>query len=79
MDTLTGVDMKKVDNMIETALLIERTSHDVSIMEGVLKEAEQMIEEGLYKNAQQVLEDGSTYEKWAEKFGVQLKTGIAYC
>ena len=79
MDTLTGVDMKKVDNMIETALLIERTSHDESIMVEVLKEAERMIEEGHYKNAQQVLEDGATYEKWAEKFGAHLKTGIAYC
>ena len=39
MDTSTGVDMKKIDEMIDTALLIERTSHDESIMENVLGEA----------------------------------------
>ena len=44
MDTSTGVDMKKIDEMIETALLIERTSHDESIMENVLGEAQKMIE-----------------------------------
>ena len=44
MDKSTGVDLKKIDEMIETALLIERTSHDESIMENVLKEAQNMIE-----------------------------------
>ena len=44
MDTSTGVDMKKIDEIIETALLIERTSHDESIMENVLGEAQNMIE-----------------------------------
>ena len=39
MDTSTGVDMKKIDEMIDTALLSERTSHDESIMENVLGEA----------------------------------------
>ena len=36
MDKSTGVDLKKIDEMIETALLIERTSHDESIMVNVL-------------------------------------------
>ena len=44
MDKSTGVDLKKIDEMIETALLIERTSHDESIMENVLIEAQNMIE-----------------------------------
>ena len=44
MDKSTGVDLKKIDEMIETALLIERTSHDGSIMENVLGEAQNMIE-----------------------------------
>ena len=44
MDKSTGVDLKKIDEMIETALLIERTSHDESIMENVLGEAQNMIE-----------------------------------
>ena len=44
MDKSTGVDLKKIDEMVETALLIERTSHDESIMENVLGEAQNMIE-----------------------------------
>ena len=51
MDTLTGADQAKIDGMVETALLIEKTSHDETIMVKVLKEAENMIEEGHYKNA----------------------------
>lgn len=51
MDTLTGADQAKIDGMVETALLIEKTSHDETIMVKVLKEAENMIEQGHYKNA----------------------------
>ena len=79
MDKSTGVDLKKIDEMIETALLIERTSHDESIMENVLREAQNMIEQKHFSNAQQILQDGYTYEQWRDKFGAHLLTGIAYC
>ena len=79
MDTLTGADSTKIDGMIDTALLIEKTSHDETIMVKVLKEAESMIEDGSYQNAKQILEDGSTYDQWRDKFGAHLLTGIAYC
>ena len=79
MDTLTGADSTKIDGMIDTALLIEKTSHDETIMVKVLKEAESMIEDGSYQNAKQILEDGSTYDQWRDKFGADLLTGIAYC
>ena len=32
MDSITGVDTKKLENLIETALLIEKASHDETIM-----------------------------------------------
>jgi thioredoxin len=79
MDSITGVDTKKLENLIETALLIEKASHDESIMTQVLSTAETYIEEGNYKQAGQILQDGNTYEQWRDKYGTQMLIGIAYC
>lgn len=79
MDTVTGVDEDKINELIKTAILIEQTQHDESIMVKVLQESSELIEEGKYPNAKQILEDGLTYEKWRDKFEAQIRTGIAYC
>ena len=76
---MTGADLKKLDELVNTAVLIEQTQHDETIMVKVLREAEEMIEQGKYAEAHQILTDGSTYEIWMEKFGAQIRTGIAYC
>ena len=48
MDTMNGVDLKKLDELVETAVLIEQAQHDESIMVKVLKQSEEFIEQGLY-------------------------------
>ena len=68
MDTVTGVDDTKINELIKTAILIEQTQHDETIMVNVLNESSELIEAGKYANAKQILQDGLTYEKWRDKF-----------
>jgi uncharacterized protein YqgQ len=79
MDSLAGMDMKKIEEMITTALMLDQVSHDETIMVNVLKEAEAMLDKKDYTNCEQILRDGFTYEKWRDKFGAHLLTGIAWC
>jgi hypothetical protein len=58
MDTVTGPDDYKLDQMVKTALLVESAQHDEGIMLKVLSEAETRIESGDYKSAEQILRDG---------------------
>ncbi len=64
MDQMTGVDDKKLEELCNTAILIEQAQHDESIMHKVLKLAEEMIEAGKFSEAEQALTDGATYEQW---------------
>ena len=52
MDTMMGADQAKLDEFVKTALLIEQTQHDESIMETVLSQSEEMIHQGKYKEAE---------------------------
>jgi len=71
--------MTRINDMIHTALMIDQVSHDVTIMEKVMLEAESMIGKKMFKEAETILRDGFTYENWRDKFGAQILTGIAYC
>jgi len=62
MDTMVGADMKKMQELINTALLIEQSTHDESVMQKVLDEAQKLIEKKQYEKAEQILRDGLTYE-----------------
>lgn len=44
MDTMVGGDLKRLEEMINTALLIEQSTHDQTIMEKVLSESQKLIE-----------------------------------
>ena len=55
MDTVTGVDESKINELIKTAILIEQTQHDETIMVNVLNESSELIEAGKYANAKQIL------------------------
>ena len=79
IDTVTAVDQKKLNDLIQTAILVEQAQHDEGIMVKVLDEAQKYIEQGNFQNAKQILQDGNTYEQWRDKFGAQLLIGIAYC
>ena len=48
MDTITGVDQTKLQEMIKTALLVEQAQHDESIMHTTLQTASEMLENGQY-------------------------------
>ena len=48
LDTVTGFDMGKVEELVNMALLVEQTSHDESIMVRVLQESQKLIEEKKY-------------------------------
>jgi hypothetical protein len=39
MDSLAGMDMKKIEEMVTTALMLDSVAHDETIMVNVLKEA----------------------------------------
>ena len=71
--------MKKIDELINTALMLDQITHDESIMVNVLKEAQAKLEKKDYSGCEQILKDGYTYENWRDKFGAHLLTGIAYC
>jgi hypothetical protein len=62
MDTMVGADMNKMQELINTALLIEQSTHDESVMQKVLDEAQKLIEKKQYEKAEQILRDGLTYE-----------------
>jgi hypothetical protein len=62
MDTMVGADMKKLQELVSTALLIEQSTHDESVMQKVLDEAQKLIEKKQYEKAEQILRDGTTYE-----------------
>ena len=62
MDTMVGVDPKKLKELVDTAILIEQSTHDESIMIKVLDEAQKMIEEKNYPQAENILRDGLTYD-----------------
>jgi len=79
MDQMTGVNNDKLEELCNTAILIEAAQHDESIMHKVLSLSEEMIEAGKFAKAEEALKDGSTYEQWMEKFGAQITTGIVYC
>ena len=48
MDTITGVDQTKLQEMIKTALLVEQAQHDESIMHTTLQTASEMLDNGQY-------------------------------
>ncbi|MFN9961457.1 MAG: hypothetical protein ACK55I_50935, partial [bacterium] len=62
MDTMVGADMNKMQELINTALLVEQSTHDESVMQKVLDEAQKLIEKKQYEKAEQILRDGLTYE-----------------
>jgi len=62
IDSMTGFDPNKLQEMINTAELVNKAQYDETIMVSVLAEAQKMIEEKSYENAEQVLRDGYTYE-----------------
>jgi hypothetical protein len=62
MDTMVGADMNKMQELINTALLIEQSTHDESVMQKVLDESQKLIEKKQYEKAEQILRDGLTYE-----------------
>ena len=79
MDQITGADPHKLEEMIKTALLVEKTAYDENIMLDVLQTAGNLIKEEKFAEAEKILIDGSTYEQWMEKFGAEITTGLAYC
>lgn len=62
MDTMIGADPKKLQELVNTALLIEQSTHDETIMQKVLDEAQKLLEKKQYTQAEQILRDGLTYE-----------------
>ena len=79
MDMITGVDETKLNELVRTALLIEQTQHDESIMLQVLSTSQEYIEQGKFAEAEQILRDGASYEQWMDKFAAEITAGIAYC
>lgn len=52
MDTMVGADPVKLQELVKTALLIEQSTHDESIMQKVLDEAQNYIEKKDYNTAE---------------------------
>lgn len=69
MDSMVGGDLKRLEELINTALLIEQSTHDQTIMEKVLSESQKLIETKEYTKAEMILRDGLTYDQWRDKFG----------
>jgi len=79
MDSMAGMDMDRVKDMIQTAHQIEAAVHDETVMDKVMDEAQKQLEQGLFKEGEVILRDGFSYEHWRDKFGARILTGIAYC
>ena len=62
MDQITGADPKKLDQMFETALLVEKSAYDEDIMNSVMTSTKELIEEGKFAEAEKILQDSATYE-----------------
>lgn len=62
IDSITGFDLKKVEELVQTALLVDQAANDETVVDKIVKEAESKIEGGHYKDALQILQDAWTYE-----------------
>lgn len=62
LDNIVGYNLAKVDELVQTALLVDQAANDKSIIENVLKEASQKIDDGFYQEALTLLQDMWTYE-----------------
>ena len=69
IDTMVGANEPKLKELVSTALVIEQSTHDESIMLKVLEEARKFIDKKDFAQAEQLLRDGLTYEMWRDKFG----------
>jgi hypothetical protein len=79
MDSMAGMDMDRIKDMINTAHAIEAAVHDETVMDKVMEEAQKYIDEGKFKEGEVILRDGYTYEHWRDKFAARILTGISYC
>ena len=79
IDSITGFDLKKVEELVQTALLVDQAANDETVVQKIILEAESKIEGGFYSEALQLLQDAWTYEQWRSQFGAQMVAGIAWC
>lgn len=64
LDAMTGFDTKKLEALVETALLVEKAANDETVIMKVISQAQSAITDGDFKKALQMLQDGWTYEQW---------------
>ena len=79
LDAMTGFDTKKLETLVETALLVDKAANDETVIMKVISQAQEAITNGDFKKALQMLQDGWSYEQWRSQFGAQMITGIAWC
>ena len=64
LDAMTGFDPKKLEALVETALLVEKAANDETVIMKVISQALSAIKDGDFKKALQMLQDGWSYEQW---------------
>ena len=52
---MTGFDLKKLDELVETALLCDKAANDESVVINVINQAIESIDGGFYDKALQLL------------------------
>ena len=69
LDAMTGFDTKKLEALVETALLVDKAANDETVIMKVINQAQEAIKTGDFKKALQMLQDGWSYEQWRSQFG----------
>jgi thioredoxin-like negative regulator of GroEL len=64
VDSFTGFDPQKIEELVQTALLVDQAANDEQLMVDIIKKAENAIADGHYAEALQVLQDSWSYEQW---------------
>ena len=62
LDTMTGMDVTKLEKFIETALLIDKAANDETVIMKVIKQSEEAIIDLKYERALQMLQDSWSFE-----------------
>ena len=62
LDGMTGFDLKKLEELVETALLCDKAANDESVVINVINQAKESIDGGFYDKALQLLKDSWSFE-----------------
>jgi thioredoxin-like negative regulator of GroEL len=80
IDTFQGTPTpSRLQEFLDTALLMESMGHDERVISTLLAKAQEFLDQGQFEPAENMYLEGDTYEQWRDRFGPEIKVGLAAC